>query len=58
MMTWMKNVNSFQIAEFQPHGVAYHLVEFWPVSGWRCFKSVAYKRKRVIDYKRLQRDLK
>ena len=36
MITWIKNVNNFQIAKVQPQGVAY--------------KSVAYKKRRVVHF--------
>ena len=31
-ITWMKNVNNFQIAKVQPLGVAEHLLDFLPIS--------------------------
>ena len=34
--TLMKNVNNFQIAKVQLQGVAYHLLDFLPVSAGRC----------------------
>ena len=36
MTTWMKNVNKFQIAKVQPHCIAEHLLDFLPISVWRC----------------------
>ena len=36
MKTWMKNENNFQIAKVQPHGIAYHLLDFLPISVCRC----------------------
>ena len=36
MITWMKNVNNFQIAKVQPQGVAQHLPDFLPILVWHC----------------------
>ena len=33
--TWMKNVNNFQITKDQSQGVAWHLLDFLPISVWR-----------------------
>ena len=40
----MKNASNFQIAKVHPQGVASHLLNFLPISDWRCFKSAAYKK--------------
>ena len=32
MITWMKNVNNYQIAKVQPQGVAEHLLDVLPIS--------------------------
>ena len=34
MITWMKNVNNFQIGKVQPQDVAWPLVYFLPISVW------------------------
>ena len=36
MITLMKNVNNFQVAKVQPWGVAQHLLDFLPISVYRC----------------------
>ena len=36
MITWMKNVNNFQIEKVHPQGAAYHLLDFFPISAWCC----------------------
>ena len=38
MIAWMKKVNNFQIAKFQPLGAAYLLLDFLPISAW-CFPA-------------------
>ena len=45
----MKNVNKFQIAKVQPQGVAQHLLDFLPISVWRCYKNVAFKIKCILS---------
>ena len=35
IITWMRNVNNFQIAKVQPESVASHLLEFLLISAWR-----------------------
>ena len=44
MITWMINVNNFQIAKVQSQCAAYHLLDFLPVSAWRSYESVPIKR--------------
>ena len=39
MITWMKNVNKFQIAKIQPKDAAQRLLDFCIA-----YKSVAYKK--------------
>ena len=48
MITWMKNVNNFQIAKVQPQGVAQHCLIFFQFQPGVLYKSVAYKKKRVF----------
>ena len=36
IITWMRNVNNFQIAKVQPQSVASHLLDFLLISAWRC----------------------
>ena len=36
MITWLNNLNNFQIGKVQPQGVAKHLLDFLPISAWRC----------------------
>ena len=43
----MKNVNNFQMAKIQPQGVAYHLLDFFPISAGVAYKSVAYIYKKA-----------
>ena len=43
MITWMKNGNNFQVAKFQSE-FAQHLLNFLPISAWRCFKK-CYEKK-------------
>ena len=31
MITWMKNLNSYQVTKVQPQGVAHHLLDFLPI---------------------------
>ena len=33
---WMKKANNFQIAKIQPEGAAWLLLDFLPISAWRC----------------------
>ena len=44
MITGMKNVNNFQIANVQSRDATSHLFDFLPIFVWRCFKIVAYKK--------------
>ena len=48
MITRMKNGNNFQIATVQPQGVTQHLLEFLPISAWRCLKVLLRQKKRVV----------
>ena len=42
----MKNVNNFQIAKVQPQCVAWHLLDFLPISVWRfLWKCCLWKTK-------------
>ena len=36
----MKNVNKFHIAKVQLQGVAQHLLDFLPISAWRCWRHL------------------
>ena len=36
MITQIKGVNNFQIAKVQPQGVAWDLLNFFPISTWCC----------------------
>ena len=36
MMPWVKNVSNFQEAKVKPEGVTNHLLDFLPISAWRC----------------------
>ena len=36
MITWMNKVNNFQMEKVQPQGVAQLLLDFLPISVWRC----------------------
>ena len=40
MITWMKNLNNFQIAKVQIQSVALHLLDFLPISAWCCLQTV------------------
>ena len=44
LITWLKNLNNFQMSKIQPHGVAYHLLEFCQFQPGIACKSVAYKK--------------
>ena len=48
MITWMKNVNNFQIAKVQPRGVALHQVQ-----PGVAYKSVAYKKVCILSHQKL-----
>ena len=47
MITWIKEVNNFQIPKAQPQDVASLLLDM-TISAWGYLKSVAYKNKRVF----------
>ena len=55
MITWMKNVNNFQIAKVQPQGVAQHLLEYQPGLAYLVKvllikpKSIAYKKSVYVN---------
>ena len=53
MITWMKKANSFQAAKVQPQSVAQLLLDFLPISAWRCLYKKAYIKKRVHRYSRI-----
>ena len=38
-ITSMKKVDNFQIAKVQPHGIAQLLLDFLPISAWRCLQK-------------------
>ena len=42
MITWMKNVNNFQITKVPPQGVAQHLLDFLQIDGV-AYTSFTYK---------------
>ena len=49
MITWIKNVNNFQIAKVQSQGVTQLLLNsFFQFQPDVAYKSVAYKKKRVF----------
>ena len=48
MITWVENVNNFQIAKVQPQVVALQLLDFLQFQPGVAYKSDAYKKKRVI----------
>ena len=50
---WMKNVNNFQIAEAQPQGSAFHLLDFCQFPPGVPYNSVVYKKKACTSLKRL-----
>ena len=45
MITWMKNMNNFQIANFQPQSVTQLLLIFFQFQPGVAYKSVAYKKR-------------
>ena len=47
MITWMKNMDNFQIANFQPQGVTQLLLIFFQFQPGVAYKSVAYKKNRI-----------
>ena len=47
MITWMKNINNFQMANFQPQGVTQLLLIFFQFQPGVAYKSVAYKKNRI-----------
>ena len=48
MITWVKNVNNFQIAKVQSQGVISICLLFCQFQPGVAYKSAAYKKKRVI----------
>ena len=44
MTTWRKKANNFQVAKVQPQGIAQVLLNFLPISTWRCFLKCFYKK--------------
>ena len=48
MITWMKNVNNFQIAKNKPQDIAQHFLDFYQFQAGDPYNSVAYKKRRVI----------
>ena len=52
MISWIKKVNKFQIAKDQPQGVAQHLLNFLPISTWRCLKK-CYLQKTACTSRKL-----
>ena len=48
MTTWMKNVNNFQKTKVQSQGVASISLIFCQCQTRVTYKSVAYKKKRVL----------
>ena len=47
-LRWMKNVNNFQIAKVQPHGLPQHLLDFCQFQPDVTYKSVACKKVRTL----------
>ena len=43
----MKKGNNLQIAEVQPQGVASLLLNFLPISAWRCLNVLLIKKART-----------
>ena len=43
MTKWIKNVNNFKIAKAQPQVVVWHLLDFLPISAWRCLQTLHKK---------------
>ena len=41
----MKRPNNFQIAKVQPRGIAQLLLDFMPVSAWRCLQKCCLYKK-------------
>ena len=39
VITWMRNVNNFQIVKVQSQGVKYHLLDFLAISAWCCLSK-------------------
>ena len=47
----MKKANNFQIANVQPQGAGYLLLNFFANFAWRCLINVAYKKvSKLIIY--------
>ena len=44
-ITWINNVNNFQIAKVQPQGIAWHLLDFLSISAWCCLLKVLLIKK-------------
>ena len=57
MIAWMKKVNNFQEAKFQPQGVPQLLLNVCHVQPGIAYKSVAYKKKLVAGWHLLERDI-
>ena len=56
MITWMKNVNSFQIPKVHSQDVAKHLLVFCQFQSGGAYKSVAYKKacnSKLLSYGKL-----
>ena len=49
MITWIKNVNNFQIANVQPQGVALHLLDFFASFSLTVLIKVLLIKKRVFE---------
>ena len=47
MITWMKNMNNFQIANFQPQSVTQLLLIFFQFQPGVAYKSIAYKKNLI-----------
>ena len=47
MITWMKNMNNFQIANFQPQSITQLLLIFFQFQPGVAYKSVAYKKNLI-----------
>ena len=46
----MKNANNYQTAKVLPQGVAKFLLDFLPVSAWRCLQNRCLWKKHVIPH--------
>ena len=50
MITWVKNMNNFQIENIQPQGIAHLLFGFFQFQPDVAYKIVAYKKNVYIAW--------